>query len=41
LNHNGRFVKLGVVHMPLNRLEEEGFVKNLLGDAMKTHGVTQ
>jgi hypothetical protein len=31
LNHNGRFVKLGVVHMPLNRLEEEGICEKSVG----------
>jgi DNA-binding PadR family transcriptional regulator len=36
--HNGRIVKLGVVHSVLNRLEEKGFVKSELGEATKSRG---
>ncbi|HNR06669.1 MAG TPA: helix-turn-helix transcriptional regulator [Saprospiraceae bacterium] len=36
--HNGRTVKLGVVHSVLHRLEEKGFVKSELGEATKSRG---
>jgi DNA-binding PadR family transcriptional regulator len=37
-NHTGREIKLGVVHAALNRLEEKGLVKSLLGEATKARG---
>ncbi|HMJ67866.1 MAG TPA: PadR family transcriptional regulator [Cyclobacteriaceae bacterium] len=37
-NYAKRSVKLGVVHAVLNRLEEKGLVKSLLGEATKTRG---
>lgn len=36
--HTGRVVKLGVVHVVLNRLEEKGLLKSQLGEATKTRG---
>lgn len=36
--HTGRQVKLGVVHVVLNRLEEKGLVKSSLGEATKVRG---
>ena len=37
-NHNGRSVKLGVVHTVLNRLEDKRLVKSQLGEATKIRG---
>jgi len=34
----GREAKLGVVHAVLNRLEEKGLVKSVLGEATQTRG---
>jgi DNA-binding PadR family transcriptional regulator len=34
----GRTVKLGVIHSVLNRLEEKGFAKSMLGEATQTRG---
>ena len=36
--HTGRSVKLGVVHVVLNRLEEKGLVESRLGEATKSRG---
>ncbi len=36
--HADRTAKLGVVHAVLNRLEEKGFVKSVLGEATAARG---
>jgi len=36
--HAERTVKLGVVHAVLNRLEEKGLVKSMLGEATQVRG---
>ena len=36
--HAERRVKLGVVHAVLNRLEEKGLVKSMLGEATQVRG---
>lgn len=38
LKRTGRDAKLGVVHAVLNRLEEKGLVKSMLGEATQARG---